>query len=220
MGAQRSLSETRGLDEKSANLVGDIVEDIVEDMAEDLGTRSLIWAALGDRACDDDEDIEEETERGHSEDNGCDGDIDLPKIAGEGTSEEQQRSLQHQRQRLHHMVEVPGDDTIEFALPVLTAFDGGTSHVGRFVTVQPLFAEHREKGGEERDGETREEDGLDVDHHVGRARPLWEGRHVVAEGGVIDLVNEDTEESDGLIVWVRLELRVDLDDECGGDGGE
>jgi hypothetical protein len=59
-----------------------------------------------------------------------------------------------------------------------------------------------------------------VDHCAGRARPLWEGWRVVAEGGVIDLVDKDTEESSGLVVRVWFELGVDLDDECGGDGGE
>jgi len=49
---------------------------------------------------------------------------------------------------------------------------------------------------------------------------LWESRNVVAEGGVVDLVGRDTEESCCLVVWVGLELRIDLDDERGGDGGE
>ena len=53
-----------------------------------------------------------------------------------------------------------------------------------------------------------------------RASPLWEGWNVIAEGGVVDLVDEDAEESSGFVIWVRLEVRVDLDDECGGDGGE
>ena len=33
-------------------------------------------------------------------------------------------------------------------------------------------------------------------------------------------MDEDTEESSGLLVWVWLEVRVDLDDEGGSDGGE
>jgi hypothetical protein len=49
---------------------------------------------------------------------------------------------------------------------------------------------------------------------------LWEGWRVVAEGGVIDLVNKDAEESCSLVVRVWFELGADLDDECGGDGGE
>jgi len=43
---------------------------------------------------------------------------------------------------------------------------------------------------------------------------------MVSEGGVVDLVGKGAGESSGLVVWVRLEVRVDLNDECGGDGRE
>jgi hypothetical protein len=59
-----------------------------------------------------------------------------------------------------------------------------------------------------------------VDHCAGRTLLLWEGGGVVAEGGVVDLVDENAEKGGGLVVRVRLELGDDLDDECGGDGGE
>ena len=49
---------------------------------------------------------------------------------------------------------------------------------------------------------------------------MWDGRDVIAESGVVHIVEDDTEESSGLLVWVRLELGVDLDDEGGSDGGE
>ena len=50
--------------------------------------------------------------------------------------------------------------------------------------------------------------------------PLWDGGNVIAEGGVVDLVDEDTEESGCLFVRVWLELGVDLDNERGSDGGK
>ena len=50
--------------------------------------------------------------------------------------------------------------------------------------------------------------------------PLWDGGNVIAEGGVVDLVDEDSKESGCLFVRVWLELGVDLDDECGSDGGK
>ena len=59
-----------------------------------------------------------------------------------------------------------------------------------------------------------------MDNRGWRAGPLRDHGNVVTEGGVVDLVDEDTEESSGLVVGVRLELGVDLDGECGGDGGE
>ena len=52
------------------------------------------------------------------------------EIVGEGTTKEQQCGLQHQRQKLHHVVKIPRNDAVEFALPVLTAFYCSSSHVG------------------------------------------------------------------------------------------
>jgi len=118
------------------------------------------------------------------------------------------------------VVEIPCNDAVELALPVLAAFYGGPAQVSRCVSVQPLFAEHREERGEEGKRKTCEEDGLDFDYPAGRASPSWQGRGVVSEGGAVEIVDEDTEESCGYIVRVFLEVGVDLDDECGGDGGE
>ena len=33
-------------------------------------------------------------------------------------------------------------------------------------------------------------------------------------------MDKNAEESDGFVIRVRLELKIDLDDEWGGDGGE
>jgi len=118
------------------------------------------------------------------------------------------------------VVEIPHNDPVEFTLPVLASFDGGPSKVGRCVSVQPLFAEHRKEGGEESGGETCEEDGLDLYYCTGRTCPLWEGGGIVPESSVVDLVDQDTEESCSHVVRVLLEVGVDLDDKCGGDGGE
>ena len=55
---------------------------------------------------------------------------------------------------------------------------------------------------------------------MGRAGPLWEGGSVVSKSGVVDLVDEDAEESGSLLGSVRLKLRLDIEDECSGDSGE
>ena len=49
---------------------------------------------------------------------------------------------------------------------------------------------------------------------------MWEAGRVVSKGGVVDLVDENTEESDGLLTRVGLELRLDIDDESRSNGGE
>ena len=59
-----------------------------------------------------------------------------------------------------------------------------------------------------------------MDYLLRRTCPLWEGRNVVAERGVVELVDQDAEESRYLVVRVLLEVRVDVDDERRGDGGE
>jgi len=54
----------------------------------------------------------------------------------------------------------------------------------------------------------------------GGTRPLWDCGDIVAESSVVDLVDEDAEESGRLFVWVRLELGLDLDDERRSHGGK
>jgi len=49
---------------------------------------------------------------------------------------------------------------------------------------------------------------------------LGNGGSVVTKGGVVDLVNEDSEEGSSLLAGVRLELGLDVDDEGGSDSGE
>jgi hypothetical protein len=61
---------------------------------------------------------------------------------------------------------------------------------------------------------------LDLNYRVGRPEPLRESGRVVSERGFINLGDKDTEESGGLLTGVRLELRVDLNNECGGYGRE
>ena len=69
--------------------------------------------------------------------------------------------------------------------------------------------------------ETCVKDGLDL---VNRARggggPPRERRDITAGSSITDPVDEDTEESGRHFVRVWLELRLDVDDECGGYGGE
>jgi hypothetical protein len=98
-------------------------------------------------------------------------------------------------------------------LTILTALDGGSSHVGRNVTVEPLLAEHRQEGGEEGSCETGEEDNLNLDYRGRRSGPLWKGGGVVSEGRVVDLVDEDAEKGRSFVIRVGSQLRIDLNDE-------
>jgi len=115
---------------------------------------------------------------------------------------------------------MPGDDAVELPLPILAAFDGGSSHVSRGESVQPLLAEHCEESGEERSGETCVEEGLDLDDRAWGARPLWNCRNATTESSTVHCVNNNAKKSGGLFVRVWLEFGVDLDNERGGYGGE
>ena len=115
------------------------------------------------------------------------------------------------------MFEVPRDNAIEILLSVLSALNGRSLLAGQIVTAQPLFAEHRQEGRKEGDGETGEEDGLNMNNRAGRTSPLWEGGNVVSESGVVNLVNENTEQSGRLVVGIGLELGIDFNYKCGSD---
>jgi hypothetical protein len=49
---------------------------------------------------------------------------------------------------------------------------------------------------------------------------LWEGGRVVSKRGVVELVDKNTEEGSGVVVRVGPQLRVDVYDERGGNGGK
>ena len=56
-----------------------------------------------------------------------------------------------------------------------------------------------------------------MDQRGGRAGPLWKSGNMVSEGSVVDLVDQDPEERCGLVTRVGLELRVDRNNERGGN---
>jgi len=190
------------------------------DTANNVGTRGLIWAAVRSCPCNDDEEVGESTERSHTKHNQPNGGVDPPQVLGEGASQQQQCSLQHQRERFQHVVEIPRHDPVQLSLTILAAFDGRPSHVDRSVSVQPLLPEHCEESGEERGGKAGVQDALNLDRRSWRAGPLWQSGDIATEGGIVDLVDQDTKEGGGFFVWIRLELGVDLDDECRRHGRE
>ena len=61
---------------------------------------------------------------------------------------------------------------------------------------------------------------MNLDYRTRRTIPLWDGGNVIAESGLVHVVEDYTEESGGILVRIRLELGVDPDDEGGSDGGE
>jgi hypothetical protein len=130
------------------DIAGDIVGDMAVDVADDTSARGLIWAALRSCPCDNDESVEDGPERSDTNDDTCYSYVNLPKVARQRATEQQERKLQHQWQGLHHVVKVPGDDAIQLPLAIPATFYAGPPHVGRRVSIQPLLAEHRQESGE------------------------------------------------------------------------
>jgi len=62
---------------------------------------------------------------------------------------------------------------------------------------------------------------LDLGDCVRRIGPWSKGeRSVAAQAGLVDIVDENEEEGGGIVIRLRLEVGVGLDDERGGDDGE
>ena len=76
-------------------MVINVVMGVVEDVAKDMSTGGLVGAIVISCPRNDDENIEESSERCHAKDDGRNDDVDSPKVEGERKTEKQQRSLKH-----------------------------------------------------------------------------------------------------------------------------
>ena len=56
-------------------------------VVEDARRRGLVRTALENRSSNDDGDVKEGTERGNAENDRCNGDARIPKVAGERAAE-------------------------------------------------------------------------------------------------------------------------------------
>ena len=73
--------------------VGDGGEDMIVDMSEDMRPGGLVWAARRGCPRDDEEKVEDHPERSDTDDNARDGHVDIPKVAGQRATKQQQRKL-------------------------------------------------------------------------------------------------------------------------------
>ena len=130
------------------------------------------------------------------------------------TPEKQRGNLDYEGKRLYHDVELPGHNHIQFALTVPASISTRSSRFCRCASTEPLLAEYGDEGGERSCSETRI-----LNDRARWAGSLWE----LGNGAwrrVVDRVNENLEELDGLFIGVRLELRLHIDNECGSYGRE
>ena len=90
------MGDCRGSRTKAGQkvVIGEVMGG-VKDAAKDTGTGGLVGAIIISCPRNDDENIEESSERCHAKDDGRNDDVNSPKIQGERKTEKQQRSLKH-----------------------------------------------------------------------------------------------------------------------------
>ena len=150
--------------------------------ADDEGDWGLEWTVVGESGSGGDEQVEEDTERCKTDYDPGDDTFDSEEVVGEGITEKEESGLEHERQTFHDEVEVPCDHSIHLTLPMAATIDDRPAHLCLRVTVEPLLAQHGNERGEERSGQTRIEDSLDVYYGGVGTRPLRESRIEVGWG--------------------------------------
>ena len=188
--------------------------------AKDEGEWGLEWAVVGESGGGNDEQVEEETKCSETDDDTGDSLVDEEEVVGEGITEEEEGSLEHQGQTFHDEIKVPGDHSVHLALSMSTTVNDRSTHLHLGISVKPLFAQHGYERGEEGSGQTRVKDSIDVDSSGIGASPLREGGcgtgWMVPKRGVGD----DHKELIAHSLVIRLKTALNVDDESGCDRGE
>jgi len=141
-------------------------------------------------------------------------------VLAQSAGEEEEGSLEHDREALDEEMEGPLLESIALPLTVSATFDCRPAGIPE-VPVEPLLSQHRDECGKERDQETRVHEPGDCDDLAGRALlDGWDGGGFVWDGRLVEGEEDCTEDGCRLLVRIGLETRVDIDDEGGTDGGE
>ena len=138
----------------------------------------------------------------------------------QSASEEKERNLKHDWENLDEEMEGPPFESIMLSLTVSATLDHRPTCIPQ-VPVEPLFAQHRDKCGEQGDQETRVHEcsnGNDLARRTGLDG--WDGGGFVQDSRLVEGEKDRAEQGCRLLVRVGLESRVDIDGEGGTDGGE
>jgi hypothetical protein len=141
-------------------------------------------------------------------------------VFAQPTGEEEEGDLEHDWETLDEEMEGPFLQSIALALTVSATLDHRPARMPQ-VPVEPLFAQHCDERGEQRDQETRVHQSGDRDDLGGGVfLGGWNGGGFVRDSRLIEGEEDCAEESGGLLVRIGLQARVDVDDEGGTDGRE
>ena len=137
-------------------------------------------------------------------------------MPAETTGEKEEGGLEHHREILDEEVQWPFLQSIAFALTVSASLDHRPARILQ-VSVQPLLAQHRDECGEHGYYQTRIHE---AGHGDNLARWIFLGRWDGRGGRLIETEDKCAEKGGRLLVWIGLEVRMDIDDEGRADGGE
>jgi len=105
-------------------------------------------------------------------------------------------------------------------LAVSAALDHRPTRVPQ-VPVQPLLPQHGNECGKQGHHKTRvHETGDDDDLARWVLLKGLDSGGLTGDGGLVESEEDLAEEGNGLRIWIGLEVRMDIDDESGADGGE
>ena len=125
--------------------------------------------------------------------------------------------MEHERETLDEEMEGPLLESVALSLTVSATLDHRPARIPE-VPVEPLLAQHCDECSEQRDQETCVHQSGDSDDLTRRALGGWNGGCFVWDGGLVEGEEDCAEEYCGLVIWVGLEARVDINDEGGTDG--
>ena len=138
----------------------------------------------------------------------------------QSTGEEEEGDLEHDQETLDEEVEGPFLESVALALTVSATLDHRPTGMSQ-VPVEPLFAQHRDERGKQRDQEARVHQSSDSDDLAGGTfLDGWNDGGFVRDSRLVEGEEDCAEESRGLLVRIWLQSRVDVDDEGGTDGRE
>ena len=134
-------------------------------------------------------------------------------MPAESAGEEEQGDLEHHWETLDEEVQWPFLESITFALTVSATLNHRPARIPQ-VPVQPLLSQHGDECREQGDQEARIHE---PSHGDDLARWIflngWNGGCLAWDGGLIESEEDRAEEGHGLFIRVRLEFRVNIDDE-------
>ena len=172
--------------------------------AKSGGYRCLEWALIRRRPDNYNSKVEGNSKDGEGDENAGHGGVDGRHVFAQSTGEEEEGDLEHKRETLDEEVEGPFLQSVALALTVSATLDHRPTGMSQ-VPVEPLFAQHRDERGKQRDQEARVHQSSDSDDLAGGTfLNRWNSGSCVRDNGLIEGEEECAEESCGLLVRVGL----------------